>query len=307
MLEILIVIAPLFLVILLGAFLEHIKIADELWAEVLNNYALKIGIPALIFAALTSSSFVISDHLDLISANSIFLIVSFILAYIATKALKLNARNMRTLFITLAFGNVAYLGIPVLLQISGESILPVVSLIVAVYIFWMFTVGIGFLDYWQFGRKKDAFKIILLHLIKNPILIAVVLGLLVVGFDLSVPGILSKSISMVAASVTPVVLIVIGLFIGRSKFKSLRKWMPAFFFSITTLIILPALFYLGIQWTGASTSHFSASIIEAAMPLAITPFALADAYSLNKGFIARSIVLSTILSVITIPFWTSLV
>ncbi len=154
MLEILIVIAPLFLIILLGAFLEHLKIADERWSNVLNNYALKIGIPALIFASLTQSSFVISDHLDLISANSIFLVASFILAYIIGKALKLNAKNLRTLFITLAFGNVAYLGIPVLLQISGESILPAVSLIVAVYIFWMFTVGIGFLDYSNFVLKN---------------------------------------------------------------------------------------------------------------------------------------------------------
>jgi predicted permease len=39
------------------------------------------------------------------------------------------------------------------------------------------------------------------------------------------------------------------------------------------------------------------------MPLAITPFALADKYKLEKMFIARAIVLSTILSAITIPIW----
>jgi len=306
MLEILIVIAPLFLIILLGAFLEHLKIADEKWSSVLNNYALKIGFPALIFAALTKTNLNLSEQTGLIVANSLFLLGSFLLAYLIGQILRLNPRNMRTLFITLAFGNVAYLGIPALVQISGEAILPIASLIVAVYLFWMFTVGIGFLDYWQAG-KKQVLKKMVLNLTKNPLLIAVVLGLLVAGLQISIPGMINKSITMIAASVTPVVLMVIGLFIGRSKFKDLNKWIPVFFFSISTLIILPALFYYGVQWAGYSTTQFSASIIQAAMPLAITPFALADIYKLNKGFIARSIVLSTILSVVTIPFWTSLV
>ena len=39
------------------------------------------------------------------------------------------------------------------------------------------------------------------------------------------------------------------------------------------------------------------------MPLAITPFMMADKYNLDKNLIARLIVLSTILSVVSLPFW----
>jgi predicted permease len=42
------------------------------------------------------------------------------------------------------------------------------------------------------------------------------------------------------------------------------------------------------------------------MPLAITPFALARQYDLDQEFIARSIVMSTVLSLISLPFWISL-
>jgi len=306
MIDVLIVIAPLFLIILLGAFLEYLKIADEKWSHVLNGYALKIGFPALIFAALTKTKLDLSLELDLIAVNSTFLVGSFFLAALIAKILKLNTKNLRTLFITLGFGNVAYLGIPTLLQIKGESVLPVASLIVAVYLFWMFTVGIGFLDYWQVGQKNVAKKI-LLNLTKNPLLIAVVLGLLVSGLQIQIPSMISQSISMIAGSVTPVVLIVMGLFIGRSKIGELKSWTPVLLFSLMILIVLPAAFYYGVILAGQTPTAYSASIIQASMPLAITPFALADAYKLNKGFIARSIVLSTILSVVTIPFWTSLV
>ncbi len=111
---------------------------------------------------------------------------------------------------------------------------------------------------------------------------------------------------MVSASVTPTVLIVIGLFIGKSKIGKLREWMPVFLFSMLTLFVLPAGFYFGLKICGLEPSAFAPSLIQASMPLAITPFALADRYHLNKEFIVRSIVLSTILAVLSLPFWISL-
>lgn len=305
MIDVLLVIVPLFLIILLGALLERMKIASEQWSTVLNAFALKIGFPALIFSALANADFSFYEQKGLILANSALLLSTFVVAYLFGKTFKLSSKNFRTLFICLGFGNAAYLGIPTLIQIFGEAILPIASLIVAVYLFWMFTVGIGFLDYSKQSNKSHVFRKILINLTKNPLLIAVFLGLLVTGLNIPIPGMLNKSISMISASVTPVVLIVIGLFIGKSKIGELKKWTPVFIFSLVKIMLIPALFFLGIKLFGFSPADFSASIIEAAMPLAITPFALADIYKLNKGLIARSIVMSTILSVISIPFWIS--
>lgn len=306
MINILIVIAPLFLVIFIGAFLAHAKIADEHWSKVLNSFALKIGLPALILSSLSKMTFVFSEQANLIYANSALLIGSFLVAYIIGKILNLNPRNFRTFFICLGFSNAAYLGFPTLTQIFGDSILPQASLIVAVYLFWIFTIGIGFLDYTKQKNHTHIVKKIFFDLVKNPLLIAVFLGLLIAGLQMQIPDIISKAIDMLAASVTPVVLIVIGLFIGRSKIGEPKKWLPVLLFSLMTLMVTPALFYFGIKLFNLSTSTLSASIIISTMPLAITPFALADEYKLNKGFIARAIVMSTILAIITIPFWTSI-
>jgi hypothetical protein len=305
MIEVVIAIGPLFLIILLGAILAKLKVADS-WSEVLNTYALKVGFPALIFSALSGANLQLSNQLPLILANSLLLIGIFIIAYLAGLGMRLSSKNFRTLFICLGFGNVAYLGIPTLTQIFGQEVLPIVSFIVAIYLFWFFTVGIGFLEYSESGHRRGALKKVVISLIENPILIAVVLGLIIGGLSLPIPSMINKAIAMIAGSVTPVVLIVIGLFIGKSKFGTFKKWLPAFAFTAMTLVVLPAFFYFGILLFGLSPDQLSSSILEAAMPLAITPFALADAYGLNKSLIARSIVLSTILSVITIPFWSSI-
>lgn len=306
MTQILTIIAPLFIIIFASALLQKLKNIGDDWSKVLNDFALKIGFPVLIFSALSKSPFSFYDEAQLIIANSLFILASLLAAIIIGKILRLEKQMFLTLFICFIFGNVAYLGIPMLTQISGENILPTASLIVAIYLFWLFTVGIGYLDYTIDKNKRAVAKNIIKNLFKNPLLLSVVLGIIIGSLQITLPSILLKSLDMITASVTPTVLIVIGLFIGKSKIGKLTEWLPILLFSILTLVILPAVFYYGAKFLGFVPDHFSSSIIQAAMPLAITPFALADKYNLNKTFIARSIVLSTILSVVSLPFWISI-
>jgi predicted permease len=301
------IIAPLFLIIFASAALQRWLRIGENWSQVLNELAFKIGLPVLIFSALAKTSFSFFEQSSLIISNSIFIIATFIFAFLLGKILRLEKKMFRTFFLCLIFGNTAYLGIPVLVQISGEKILSYASLIMAIYLFWIFTIGIGFLEFNdKQKRKRDIFKTIFVDLVKNPLLIAVVLGILVASFKIILPSVLVKSLDMITASVTPTVLIVIGLFIGKSKIGKITDWIPALLFSLATLIISPATFYFGVKFFGFSPSAFLPSIIQAAMPLAITPFALSDKFGLHKEFIARSIVLSTILSIISLPFWISI-
>ncbi|MBP9718232.1 AEC family transporter [Candidatus Gracilibacteria bacterium] len=305
MIQILTVIAPLFLIIFASALLQKFKNMGDNWSTVLNEFSLKIGLPVLIFSALSKVPFSFSTEASLIISNSLFILASLLLAFVLGKILRLNKQMFRTLSICFVFGNIAYLGIPILVQTSGEQILPTATLIVAIYLFWIFTVEIGYLDYSIEKNKKDVVINILKNLFTNPLLISVILGIIVGSFRIPLPSILLKSLDMITASVTPTVLIVIGLFIGKSTFGKLSEWFPVLLFSLLKLLILPAIFYFGALFSGATLPQFPSSIIQAAMPLAITPFALADKYNLNKAFITRSIVLSIILSVVTLPFWIS--
>lgn len=306
MIQVFTVIAPLFLIIFASALLQRYKNVGDHWSMVLNDFALKIGLPVLIFSSLSKTAFSFSAEASLIVVNSLFILICFLLAYLAGKVLHLSTKMFHTLFICLAFGNVAYLGIPVLVQTQGEEILPAASLLVAVYLFWLFSLGTGYLDFAMQKKRakaKDLFFGIVSDLIKNPLMISVVLGLFVGSLCIPLPSVVLKSLDMITASVTPTVLIVIGLFIGKSKVGKLEEWIPVLIFSLAILVVLPALFYFGLRLFGLYRSTFSSSILDAAMPLAITPFALATKYNLDQKFIARAIVLSTILSVVTLPFW----
>jgi predicted permease len=307
MIEILNIVTPLFLIIFMAAVVQKYKNIGDEWGRVLNDFALNVGFPVLIFTALAKTSFSFSAEYTLIIANSLFILFNFLLALLIGKILRLKKQMLLTLFICFVFGNVAYFGVPILTSTSGSEILPQVSLIIAIYLFWIFTIGIGYLDYSLEKNKTNVIRNIVKNFTKNPLLLAVIFGLLASAFHITIPSIVMQSLEMVSASVTPIVLIVIGLFIGKSKIGKISEWIPVLFFSLFTLFILPFLFYGGILFSGFSPEIFSSSIIEAAMPLAITPFALATKYNLHKTFIARSIVLSTILSALSLPFWISII
>ncbi|MBD3327949.1 hypothetical protein GF340_01450 [Candidatus Peregrinibacteria bacterium] len=302
--DVFLVILPLFLIIFGAAILQKTKLNTDNWIEVLNSFALNIGFPTLIFSALSKLQVNFTEQINIIIANSLFLIGSFILVLLLQKIFKFKKALFLTLLLCVPFGNVAYLGIPVLTQVWGTQILPSASLIAGVYLFWMFTLFISYLEY--ANKVKESGLNIIKNLFTNPLLLAVLFGLIFANLRIPIPAPIDTTISMIAASVTPIVLIVIGLFIGKTKTGKLKEWTGVLFFTLVTLLLLPAAFYFFVRLFHFNIETFAPSIIDSAMPLAITPFALAKKYKLDENFIARSIVLSTILSIITLPFWLTI-
>lgn len=299
------VIAPLFLIIFASAIVERWTRVGGRWSGVLNDFALHVGFPALVISALTRAPFRFADHAGLVLANSIFLIAVLVTAFAAGKLLRLPDRAHRTLFLCLGFGNVAYLGVPVLLEVSGAAVLPAASLIIAVYLFWLFTLGVGVLEFTRHGGDHPLRRTAA-GLARNPLLLSTAGGLLIAAGGITLPGVVTAALDMTAGAVTPVVLILIGLFLGDARAGRPAEWTPVLAFSLATLLLLPAGFWGGLLLAGLEPAAFSTSIIQAAMPLAITPFALARQYDLDQEFIARAIVLSTTLSAVSLPFWISL-
>ena len=140
-------IGPLFLVIFVGMVVSRNKSVDDKWLEILNNYALWIGFPALILVALSRLEWNMNLYGSLIGWNSARIVFSMLMVFPFSALLKLTNSTRRTLFLAVSYGNVAYLGIPVLRSAFGDQILPEATMISAVYVFWMFTLGI-----FQIGR-----------------------------------------------------------------------------------------------------------------------------------------------------------
>lgn len=178
--------------------------------------------------------------------------------------------------------------------------MPEATMISAVYVFWLFTLGIFLVEY--FGDHKVHFRELLVRLITNPLLIAVFIGLFIAVNHLQFPKIVMGGLDILAGSVTAVVLFSLGLFMGKQPIGKLRDWLPVLAFCVVILFVLPFLFMLILK-PFIVPKISGAWILEAAMPMGLTAYALCLKYRLNTEFASRAVVLSTLLALLSLPLW----
>ncbi len=292
---------PLFLVIVIGMIFSRIKVNHENWIEVLNKYALWIGFPALVIFSLLRLDLAQNSYTTFIALNSVFITGSMILVFPVCRIFNLSVQMKRTLFLILPFGNVSYLGIPILYNAFGIEILPEAAIISAVYVFWLLTLAILLIEI--YGEEKTDIKKLGLSLAGNPLLLSVFVGLALVIFKIKLPEFAVKTIELFSNSVTAVVLFSLGIFLGMQKIGRLKEWLLVAVLTLTTMILLPFVFYQAILILKIEAPGLKAIILDAAMPLGVTPYVLAVQYKLNTTLVTRVIVFGTILSVIIIPLW----
>lgn len=292
---------PLFLVIFVGIFFSHTKAASKNWIDILNKYALWIGFPALVIASLMHLDLEGQSYTKLILLNSGFIVICMLLAYPISQIFGLSIKMRSSLILILSFGNVTYLGIPILNSAFGDIILPIAAVNSAVYVFWLFTLGIFLIEINSEGQIN--IKKLFFSLIKNPLLISVFIGLIIVIFNIKLPVFAEKTILLFSNSVTAVVLFSLGMFLGMHKIGNPKDWLKALIYSMVAILVLPFIFYIFLRNLDFNPLQLKATILDAAMPLGVTPYALAVQYKLESTMVARIIVLATLLSLVIIPLW----
>jgi predicted permease len=294
-------ILPLFLIILTGIVMVRIKAVHRGWVDILNKYALWIGLPSLIFVALIRLDFRFSEYSGLIICNSIYLIFCILLAFPVSWIFKTSLKTKRTLFLLLGFGNISYLGIPLLSSALGSEAIGSAILLSAVYPIWMFTLAIGLIE--VTGHERVHIVMIIKKLATNPLLISVLLGILASWLKIPVQGTVIKMFDLFGQSVTAVVLFSLGIFLGSKEIGRLKEWWPVFGLSVVIMIILPGIFYFAAKSSAMTTLQFRASILDAAMPMGLTAYAMTEQYQLNALLTGRLVILSTLLAAIILPVW----
>lgn len=294
---------PLFLVILTGTLFARLKMASPSWVEILNKYALWIGFPALVIVSMSHLEGEIKTYLPLIGINSVYIIGCLLLVYPVAALFGFSDRMKRSLFLILPFRNIAYLGIPVLASAYGGDILPVAAILSAVYIFWLLTVGLFLIE--VHGNQKFNLKRVGLSLVRNPLLISVFVGIAIVSFGIILPLFVDSTIRLFSESVTAVVLFSLGIFLGLQDLGKPREWIQVTAFTAVTMFVLPAIFYGLLQFSNLPSDQLKSTVLDAAMPLGLTPYALSVQYQLETKLFARIVVLGTILSMIVLPLWIS--
>ena len=147
------------------------------------------------------------------------------------------------------------------------------------------------------GKIKEA----CVNIAKNPIIIAILLGLVVAFLGIEFPVIIGKTINSVAQLATPLALIVIGAgFEGR---KALAKIKPTLWASIIKLVIQPLVFLPVAVYMNFSGEKLIAILIMLASPTTPSCYIMAKNMKNDGALTASVVVATTLLAAFTLTFW----
>lgn len=200
----------------------------------------------------------------------------------------------------ITIGNTGFLGVPMLVLLLGTEAAGTIILVLAIDLI-VFSSLLTILITWRReGRLSWALpRILALGLLKNPMIVAMTAGLAwsATGRDLWVP--VDAFLTLLGAAATPGALFAIGASLATAQAERLHVagWLSFGKLALHPLAVGFAALYL------FQVPAYAAGVLVAAsaLPVAGNVYILAQHYGVAVARVSASILISTALSVITVP------
>ncbi|MDA0707992.1 MAG: AEC family transporter [Proteobacteria bacterium] len=290
-------VAPIFLVILLGKILRWILIKDDLiWHDV-NKLSYWVLFPALLF----NKTSVIDFNKIEFGPFSLSLVggftISVFIAYIIGKILRLNAASHSSVIQGSGRHN-SFLALAVSTQVLGEQGELIGALAVAVLVSFSNIVTVIMMTIMLSDTKFKKMGI-LAELKRNPFIVAIVFGLLFNYLNLGYLPIVHDFTNNIGQAALPLALLCVGAGLHFKGFNS--QFLPCMLASVLKMGVFPASVYVITTYFMLSPTMVLIAVIFAAAPTSSAGYALAKQMGGDAPLMATLISVQTLLAVLIIP------
>ncbi len=292
---------PIFLLIVLGWFLMRVHLFNEEFAAVADKYVFKVALPVLLFRDIATADIYANFQLKFV----LFCMIATTIMFMGTWALTelfMKDKSMVGAFVQgAARGSAAILGIAFVNNIYGNSGMAPMMIVAAVPLYNIYSVIILTFCSNDRSSHKGAIKKALINIIKNPIILGIFIGLPFSLLRIDLPQIISKSVDNIAATATPIALLVVGAtFEGRKAIKKIKPTMVA---TLIKLIIIPLVFFPFAVMLGFRGSELVAILVMLGSPTTVTCYIMAKNMGNDSVLSSSIVVMATLLSSITLTMW----
>ncbi len=292
------VIAPIFILIVLGAMLKRIKIIDEQFIKKSTQFIFKISLPALIFQKLSHVNFHLVFNIKMVYVAIVLTLFQFFFSWYLAGKLTARPENKGVMVQGAVRSNFAIIGLAVLLNLFGDNAVGKASILLSFIMPLYNLIGvIALLLPFQSKVKFDILRF-LKELALNPLIISVVVSLPFSYKIVIVPALFSKVINYLAIIALPLALINIG---GTMDFNR-KAGTPAdaYYISLMKIGLFPLLFTPALIMLGFRGTDLAVLFTLFAAPTAIATFPMAEGMKGNIKLASGIIVITTSLSVLTL-------
>jgi malonate transporter and related proteins len=301
-LPIVLAILPLFLIILAGYFSRRFNILAKESNAALTQYVYYFALPATLFISIAKNQIVNLVYLNFILGFLASMIMLYFLVFAIAYLLKLgDIKQISILALGISSPNTGFMGIPILAILIGEQGVIAAAFASALLIFPMF-ISIFIVEsekHAHHGLLKRTYKSAI-PLLKNPIIISALIGIIFSALDISIPQFFKVPIEQFSNTTAPCALFAIGQTLFGNKIVNKNK-IRSFLFSLGKLIIHPIIMLFFIYIFNIPSPFGIAALILSALPSAAITFIIAQKYDVYENETTDLIFKTTLYSALTIP------
>lgn len=236
-----------------------------------------------------------------LGCSSIFL--GMLLSWLVASLLKFKRPQTGAVILATAFPNVTYLGLPVLEQAFGSwsrSVVIQIDLFATAPL--VFTIGIAIARYYGTVREEKTKS--LLGFFNAPPFWAALLAVVLNLNHIPTPDWLAGLLQKMSAAVAPLMIFSLGLAMSwrAIHWRNLPYILPVVGLR---LMLLPWLALHIADAVQLQAQFKAAAVLDLAMPSMVLGVVFCDRYGLDSAMYATAVTITTVLSLLSLPFWFS--
>jgi len=292
---------PFFSIIFLGTFLRARKVFNEEASKIITKFAFFVTLPPYIFLNIVKSSNSNIFQWDFIIRFELITILIITFSFLFSKLLfKYKNREASLFSLNSSYPNYGFLGIPLCILAFGEDAAIPISMILFADTIVLLTFITFFASNTNESKIYKNLFFILINMIKNPLLVAVLIGFVFVIFNIPIFSLAYNILDILSVAAPPTLLFALGIMLWNKvniNFVRLIVIITVFRLIIHPLLVFSIFYFFP---SSVSSLWINVAILSSCLPVAATTFAMAGYYETFIKETSSSILVTTILSTVSV-------
>ncbi|MCR5356660.1 MAG: AEC family transporter [Lachnospiraceae bacterium] len=293
------------LLIALGFYSYKKSILTDETTKGISALIVNITNPCLMVYSMLSTGERLSGKLIVLGLISVIVTdaILIVMAELIPRLLKVKDTERYCYWMLGVFGNVGFIGIPLTNAVLGPDALVYVAFHNLIFNLLIYTVGINKIRT-AAGEEKSGFSFDMLKSCINSGTVSVLIGLILYVAGISLPGLIMSTIDYAGRATTFLSMMILGSAVARMSIRQVITDARLLIFSLIRLILIPGLVLIILKLFIKDDLIIYTSALMLAVPAGNMPLIMATGHGLKADKISDGIVLTTVLSLITIPIVT---
>ncbi|MXP63725.1 AEC family transporter [Roseomonas sp. M0104] len=292
------VVAPIFALVGIGYVSAWRRWVSEEALRGMTDFVFRLAMPALLLNGATTPH--PSGGATALAFFSGCLVAYALALLLSRLVLRMRLMEGGTFALNAAYGNTGMIGVPLVIAAYGQTGLSQLLAIIGLHSLILLPLGtvVGEIAHSSRAPVLGILKATVLSVLRNPIVLAVLLGLVIYQSGLELPAVVRSFLGMTGMAGPPVALFCLGA--SLVAFDARRDWPSALLCTALKLLVMPALVWLAGRGLGLPPLALAVAVVAAGMPTGANAFFMARRYAAGADRSGATVLLSTILSLATL-------